>query len=60
VCSTEPSTSKDDFSCKPARFVGREESPDQSNVFWHAGATERRDGPDGEVEIYMESAEFPY
>src|SRR6202165_5599613 len=46
VCSTEPSTSKDDFSCKPARFVGREEGREQSNVFWRAGATERRDGPD--------------
>jgi Glycosyl hydrolase family 92 len=43
---TEPSTPKDDFSCKPARLIGREESSDQADVFWHAGATERRDGLD--------------
>ena len=42
--STEPSTPKDDFSCKSARFIGREESSDQAYVFWHACATERRDG----------------
>jgi hypothetical protein len=44
--STEPSTPKDDFACKPASFIEREESSDQAYVFWHAGATERREGLD--------------
>jgi hypothetical protein len=34
----EHSTPKDDFSLKPARFIGREERSDQAYVFWHAGA----------------------
>src|SRR3984893_2005777 len=44
--STEPSTPKDDFSCKPARFIGCEESSDQTDVLGHAGPAERRDGLD--------------
>ena len=31
--SPEPSAPKDDFSCEPARFIGREESSDQAYVF---------------------------
>jgi hypothetical protein len=49
----EHSTLKDDFSRKPARFIGREESSDQAYVFWHAGARRRAEG-----QIHKEFPDF--